>query len=165
MESKLWNLTIKGNDLAAYIERFQEQILLCPKMVTELREIRTNAARQVDNKRKWERQLRENCTPQQPFRRPDVTRAYTAENNERSRYAGSYPYYNKCRLHHAGPYTVKCTNCKKTGHMTRDYKNQAATTNQRALVYNQRTPVNNQRALMASQRASVTYFECGRQGY
>ncbi|GKE39363.1 reverse transcriptase domain-containing protein [Tanacetum coccineum] len=57
MESKLWNLTMKGNDLAAYTQRFQEQILLCPKMVlkeedrVERSEIRTNAARQVDNVR------------------------------------------------------------------------------------------------------------------
>ncbi|GJR26092.1 putative reverse transcriptase domain-containing protein [Tanacetum coccineum] len=76
------------------------------------------------------------------------------------------------RLHHAGPYTVKCTNCKNTSHIARDCKNQAATTNQRAPMYNQRapeynqrTPVNNQRAPVANQRASVTYFECGRRGH
>nr|GFC77829.1 reverse transcriptase domain-containing protein [Tanacetum cinerariifolium] len=33
METKLWNLTVKGNDLTAYIQRFQELILLCTKMV------------------------------------------------------------------------------------------------------------------------------------
>ncbi|GKC64460.1 reverse transcriptase domain-containing protein, partial [Tanacetum coccineum] len=134
--------------------------------------VRTNAARQVNNKRKWESQSRDNHAPQQPFRRPDVARAYIARNNKRSGYAGSYPYCNKCRLHHAGPYTVKCTNCNNTSHIARDCKNQDATTNQRAPVYNQRapvynqrTPVNNQRALVANQRASVTYFECGRRGH
>nr|GEX81572.1 copia protein [Tanacetum cinerariifolium] len=33
METKLWNLTMKGNDLTAYIQRFQELTLLCTKMV------------------------------------------------------------------------------------------------------------------------------------
>ncbi|GKC92636.1 hypothetical protein Tco_1158078 [Tanacetum coccineum] len=33
MESELWNLTVKGNDLTAYTQRFQELILLCSKMV------------------------------------------------------------------------------------------------------------------------------------
>ncbi|GKC40117.1 putative reverse transcriptase domain-containing protein [Tanacetum coccineum] len=35
VESELWNLTVKGNDLTAYTQRFQELILLCPKMVPE----------------------------------------------------------------------------------------------------------------------------------
>ncbi|GJS98607.1 reverse transcriptase domain-containing protein [Tanacetum coccineum] len=118
-----------------------------------------------DNIQGNEGHSRDNHAPQQPFRRPDVARAYTAGNNEKSGYARSHPYYNKCRLHHVGPCTVKCTNCKKTGHMARDCKSQDATTNQRALIYNQRTLVNNQRDPVANQRASATCFKCGRQGH
>ncbi|GKE94504.1 reverse transcriptase domain-containing protein, partial [Tanacetum coccineum] len=35
MESKLWNLTVKNNDLAAYTQRFQELTMMCTKMVPE----------------------------------------------------------------------------------------------------------------------------------
>nr|GEU54970.1 hypothetical protein [Tanacetum cinerariifolium] len=35
METELWNLTIKGNDLTAYTQRFQELILLCTRMVLD----------------------------------------------------------------------------------------------------------------------------------
>ncbi|GJW43402.1 putative reverse transcriptase domain-containing protein [Tanacetum coccineum] len=35
MESDLWNLTVKNNDLAAYTQRFQELTMLCTKMVPE----------------------------------------------------------------------------------------------------------------------------------
>ncbi|GJU66233.1 putative reverse transcriptase domain-containing protein [Tanacetum coccineum] len=35
MESKLWNLIAKNNDLAAYTQRFQELTMLCTKMVSE----------------------------------------------------------------------------------------------------------------------------------
>ncbi|GJU06853.1 putative reverse transcriptase domain-containing protein [Tanacetum coccineum] len=35
MESELWNLTVKNNDLAAYTHRFQELTMLCTKMVPE----------------------------------------------------------------------------------------------------------------------------------
>ncbi|GJW75484.1 reverse transcriptase domain-containing protein [Tanacetum coccineum] len=35
MESKLWNLTMKNNDLAAYTQRFQELTMMCTKMVPE----------------------------------------------------------------------------------------------------------------------------------
>ncbi|GJZ86373.1 putative reverse transcriptase domain-containing protein [Tanacetum coccineum] len=35
METELWNLTVKGNKLTAYNQRFQELTLLCTKMVPE----------------------------------------------------------------------------------------------------------------------------------
>ncbi|GJX47982.1 reverse transcriptase domain-containing protein [Tanacetum coccineum] len=35
MESELWNLTVKNNDLAAYTQRFQELKMMCNKMVPE----------------------------------------------------------------------------------------------------------------------------------
>nr|GEZ52844.1 reverse transcriptase domain-containing protein [Tanacetum cinerariifolium] len=35
METKLWNLTVKGNNLTAYTQRFQELILLCTRMVPD----------------------------------------------------------------------------------------------------------------------------------
>ncbi|GJT65023.1 putative reverse transcriptase domain-containing protein [Tanacetum coccineum] len=37
MESELWNLTVKNNDLAAYTQRFQELTRMCTKMVLERR--------------------------------------------------------------------------------------------------------------------------------
>ncbi|GJS33451.1 putative reverse transcriptase domain-containing protein [Tanacetum coccineum] len=35
MESELWNLSVKNNDLAAYTQRFQELTMMCTKMVPE----------------------------------------------------------------------------------------------------------------------------------
>ncbi|GJX47611.1 retrovirus-related pol polyprotein from transposon TNT 1-94 [Tanacetum coccineum] len=35
MESELWNLTVKNNDLAAYTQRFQELTMMCTKIVPE----------------------------------------------------------------------------------------------------------------------------------
>ncbi|GKC73513.1 putative reverse transcriptase domain-containing protein [Tanacetum coccineum] len=35
IESELWNLTMKNNDLAAYTQRFQELTIMCTKMVLE----------------------------------------------------------------------------------------------------------------------------------
>ncbi|GKD40152.1 putative reverse transcriptase domain-containing protein [Tanacetum coccineum] len=35
MEPKLWNLTMKNNDLAAYTQRFQDLTMICTKMVPE----------------------------------------------------------------------------------------------------------------------------------
>ncbi|GJZ74919.1 reverse transcriptase domain-containing protein [Tanacetum coccineum] len=33
MESELWNLTVKNNDLATYTQRFKELTIMCTKMV------------------------------------------------------------------------------------------------------------------------------------
>ncbi|GJT08218.1 reverse transcriptase domain-containing protein [Tanacetum coccineum] len=35
LENELWNLTVKGTDLVGYTQRFQELVLLCPRMVPD----------------------------------------------------------------------------------------------------------------------------------
>ncbi|GKE55720.1 putative reverse transcriptase domain-containing protein, partial [Tanacetum coccineum] len=52
-------------------------------------------------------------------------------------YVGSLPYCNKCKLHHAGPCTVRCGNYKKIDHMTRDCTDDVAPNTQRAPIENQ----------------------------
>ncbi|GKB73777.1 putative reverse transcriptase domain-containing protein [Tanacetum coccineum] len=104
MESELWNLTVKNNDLAAYTQIFQELTMM-----------------------KLEVNKRDNRGQQPPFKRPNVgsqnvARAYTAGNNERKPYNGLLPLCNKCKLHHEGPCTVRCGKCNKVGHLTRDCK-------------------------------------------
>ncbi|GJZ30488.1 putative reverse transcriptase domain-containing protein [Tanacetum coccineum] len=96
MESELWNLTVKNNDLAAYTQRFQELTMMCTKMVSE----------EEDR--------------QPPFKRhnvggQNVARAYTAGNNKKRGYAGPLPYCNKFKLYHEGPCTVKCGSETKSG--------------------------------------------------
>ncbi|GJV15050.1 putative reverse transcriptase domain-containing protein, partial [Tanacetum coccineum] len=80
----------------------------------------------------------------------NVARAYTAGNNERKGYVGSLPYCSKCKIHHAGPCTVRCGNCKRVGHMTRDCKVTVTPNTQRA-------PVGNQ--------PGIVCYECGRPGH
>ncbi|GJS39248.1 putative reverse transcriptase domain-containing protein [Tanacetum coccineum] len=59
---------------------------------------------------------------QQPFKRNNVARAYTAEPGDKKPYGGTKPLCDKCNYHHDGPCTQKCTNCKKLGHSARDCK-------------------------------------------
>ncbi|GKA60277.1 putative reverse transcriptase domain-containing protein [Tanacetum coccineum] len=193
METELWNLTVKGNDLTAYTQRFQELILLCTRMVpdeedkverfigglpdniqgnviaaepTKLQDairIANNLmdqklkgyARSAENKRRLENNPRDNRGQQPVFKRQNVggqnvARAYTAGNNERKGYVGPLPYCNKCRLHHEGLCTIRCGNCKKVGHLTRDCRAAVAPNTQRAAVGNQ---------------PGVICYECGRPGH
>ncbi|GJW36375.1 putative reverse transcriptase domain-containing protein [Tanacetum coccineum] len=181
METKLWNLTMKGNDLTAYTQRFQELILLCTRMVPDEEDIverfigglpdniqgnviaanparlqdairianqlmdkkvQGYATRSAENKRRMESNLRDNRGQQPSFKRQNtsgqnVARAHTAGNNERKGYAGPLPCCNKCRLHHEGLCTMRCGNCKKVGHQTRDCRAAIALNTQRALLRNQ----------------------------
>nr|GEV09794.1 hypothetical protein [Tanacetum cinerariifolium] len=104
METELWNLTVKGNELTAYTQRFQELILLYTRMVPDEEDrverfikglsdnIQGNgyAARSAENKRRIESNHRDNHRQQPPFKRQiisgqNVARSYMAGNNERRR--------------------------------------------------------------------------------
>nr|GEZ45548.1 hypothetical protein [Tanacetum cinerariifolium] len=145
MESKLWNLTVKYNDLAAYTQRFQALTMMCTKMVLE----------EKDRVEKFIGGLPDNIQGNPPFKRPNVrgqnmVRAYAAANNERKPYNGPLPLCNKCKLHHEGSCTVRCGKCNMIGHLTQDCK-----------VIN--STISTQRGQVVNQRV-VTCFEYGRQG-
>ncbi|GJW79340.1 putative reverse transcriptase domain-containing protein [Tanacetum coccineum] len=93
METELWNL---GNVIAAEPTKLQDAIRVANNLMDQKLK---GYAKSAENKR----------------------RAYIAGNNEKKGYVGSFPYCNKCKLHHAGPCTVRCGNCKRVGHITRDY--------------------------------------------
>ncbi|GJU12756.1 putative reverse transcriptase domain-containing protein [Tanacetum coccineum] len=192
METELWNLTVKNNDLPTYTQRFQELTMMCTKMVLEEEDrvekfieglpdniqgnaiaaeptrlqdavriannlmdqkLKGYAVRNAENKRRLNKNYGINSGQQPPHKRQNtrgqnVARAYMAGNNEKNGYEGTRPFCNKCKLHHEGQCTIKCNNCKKIGHMIRDYRSVIATTTQG-------TPGPNQRV--------ITCFECGAQ--
>nr|GEU74535.1 putative reverse transcriptase domain-containing protein [Tanacetum cinerariifolium] len=112
-------------------------------------------ARSAENKRRMESNPRDNRGQQPSFKRQNTTRqnvvrAYTGGNNERKGYVGSIPYCNKCKLHHEGLCTIRCGNCKKVGHQTRDYMVTVNPNTQGAAVGNQQ---------------GIVCYECGRPGH
>ncbi|GJT91391.1 putative reverse transcriptase domain-containing protein [Tanacetum coccineum] len=129
---------IHGSVMATKPKTMQDAI----EFATELmdKKISTLAERQAENKRKLDNN---NQTQQQLSKRQNVAQAYAAGTGERKEYAGTLPLCNKCKFHHNGPCTVKCANCKRVGHLTRDCWSSAATNNQRTL----------------------TCYECGNQGH
>ncbi|GJT11351.1 hypothetical protein Tco_0858393 [Tanacetum coccineum] len=120
--TRLIRLMTEGNVIAAEPTKLQDAIRIANNlMVQKLK----GYARSAKNKRRLENNLRDNRGQQPVFKwqnvgGQNVARAYTIGKNERKGYVGSLPYYNKCRLHHKGLCTVRCGNCKKVGHPTRD---------------------------------------------
>nr|GEX19460.1 putative reverse transcriptase domain-containing protein [Tanacetum cinerariifolium] len=105
METELWKLSVKNNDMATCTQRFQELTMMCTKMVPK----------EEDQVEKFIRGLPDNIQGN------NVARAYTACNNEKRDYRGTLPYCNRCKLHHEGQCTVKCHDCKRIRHLVRDY--------------------------------------------
>ncbi|GKB53655.1 reverse transcriptase domain-containing protein [Tanacetum coccineum] len=105
----------------------------------------------AENKRKLDDNSRKNQNQQQPFKKQNITRAYTAGPSDKREYGGSLPLFTKCNYHHHGLCAPKCN---KVGHLARDCRNPT----------NANADANNQRDARANQRV-VTCFECGVQGH
>ncbi|GJR98504.1 reverse transcriptase domain-containing protein [Tanacetum coccineum] len=144
LEIEMWNLKVKGTDVK-YVGGFPDMIhgsvmTSKPKTMqdaiefaTELMDKKTStlAKRQAENKRKLDNN---NQAQQQPPKKQGVAIAYTVGPGERKEYAGTLPLCSKCKFHHNGQCIVKCTNCKRVGHLTQDCRSLAATNNQRNLT-------------------------------
>nr|GEV76700.1 retrotransposon protein, putative, Ty3-gypsy subclass [Tanacetum cinerariifolium] len=157
LEIKLWNLRVKGNDVATYTQRFQELALMCTKFLTDEtkkvdeyisglpnnihgnaisarpktldetielandlmdQKLYTYAERQNENKRKANDSPRNN--QQQPHKKQNVDRAYTAGPGEKKVYTEDLPLCTKCNYHHTRQCAPKCGKCKRYGHTTTD---------------------------------------------
>ncbi|GJR16297.1 putative reverse transcriptase domain-containing protein [Tanacetum coccineum] len=141
---------IHGSVMASKPKTMHDAIEFATELMDQ--KICTLAERQAKNKRKFDDTSKNNQNQQQPFKRHNVGRAYTAGHGEKKQFGGSKPMCPKCNYHHDGQCTPKCTNCKRTGHSAWDCRSQPAAAN------------NNQRAQGANQRV-LTCFECGAQGH
>ncbi|GJR91564.1 hypothetical protein Tco_0215575 [Tanacetum coccineum] len=103
LEIELWNLKVKGTDgsvTASKPKTMQDAIEFATKLMDQ--KIRSLTDRQAENKRKFDDTSRNNQNQQQPFKRHNVARAYTAGPGEKKVYGGSKPLCPKCNYHHDG---------------------------------------------------------------
>ncbi|GJV24174.1 putative reverse transcriptase domain-containing protein [Tanacetum coccineum] len=145
LEIELWNLKVKGTDVLSYNQRFQELALMCSRMFPkESDEVEKYVGGLLD-------MIQGIMMASKPKTMQYAIEAYTVGPGEKKVYEGSKPLCPKCNYYHDGQCAPKCTNCKRTSHMARDYRSPAAT-------------AKNQRAPWAYPRV-VTCFECGAQGH
>ncbi|GJV57520.1 putative reverse transcriptase domain-containing protein [Tanacetum coccineum] len=117
LEIELWNMKVKESD------KVEKYVGGLPDMIQGTK-----------NKRKLDDNSRSNQNQQQPFKRQNVARAYTAGLGEK-----------KC--------APKCTNCKRTGHRARDSRSPVAAAN------NQRAPGANQRVVSCLECGVQVHFK------
>ncbi|GKE80215.1 putative reverse transcriptase domain-containing protein, partial [Tanacetum coccineum] len=140
---------IQGSVMASKPKIMQDAIEFATELTDQ--KIRSLTNHQAKNKRKFDDTSRDNQNQQQPFKRHNVTKAYTTKTGEKKVYGGSKPLCLKCNYHYDGQCAPKCTNCKRNGHLAQDCRSQPAA-------------ANNQRNSRANQRG-ITCYECGVQGH
>ncbi|GJV64145.1 putative reverse transcriptase domain-containing protein [Tanacetum coccineum] len=128
LEIELWNLKVKGNDVPAYTERFQELTLICtkPKTLDETIELandlmdqklRTYTKRQSYNKRKADDSSRNNHGhQQQTFKRQNVAKVYNMGIGERKALWGIFAQ----KGNGSAPKGNGCFECGAPEHFKRD---------------------------------------------
>ncbi|GJS46512.1 putative reverse transcriptase domain-containing protein [Tanacetum coccineum] len=99
LEFEYWNLKVRGTDLMTYNQRFQELALMCDRMFPEesakvldmlvVFPDLLSISRQLRGNR--EDTSRNNQNQQQPFKRNNVARAYTAGPGDKKPYGGIKP--------------------------------------------------------------------------
>ncbi|GKB53718.1 reverse transcriptase domain-containing protein [Tanacetum coccineum] len=140
LEIEIWNLKVKGTDVVSYTQRFRELALMCERMfLEESDEVEKSVGGLPDmiqgtvmaSKQKTMQDAIEFANDLMDQKIP---KAYSAGHSEKKEYAGTLPLCNRCKFYHNGPYTVKCANCNRVGHLTRDCRSPTATNNQRTLA-------------------------------
>ncbi|GJT14942.1 putative reverse transcriptase domain-containing protein [Tanacetum coccineum] len=111
---------IQGSVMASKPKTMQDAIEFATELMDQ--KICTFVDRQAENKKKLDDNSRNNLNQHQPFKKQNVARAYTARPEEKKVYGGSKPLFPKCNYHHDRQCAPKCTNCKRTGHLARDYR-------------------------------------------
>ncbi|GKA45149.1 putative reverse transcriptase domain-containing protein [Tanacetum coccineum] len=125
LEIELWNLKVKGTDVASYTLHFQELALMCGRMFhEESEEVDKYVGGLSDmirgNKRKLEFNAGNNQGYQQQNKRQNTRRAYTAGPSENRSTQDCLLLCTKCNYHHKGPCAPRCNKCKKIDHLARD---------------------------------------------
>nr|GEY60245.1 hypothetical protein [Tanacetum cinerariifolium] len=149
MENELRSLKLRDTNIAAYTQRSNELVLLCPKAVPTHtlmeKKIQAKAERIAEgNKRKWEnsqggnknnnnnknRGKNQDNTHHHQYnnQRQGNTRALTNAPAEQSGYKGNKPLCNSCKKHHTGNYVLTCHNCGRPSHYARDSRKKAMAT-------------------------------------
>nr|GFA27786.1 hypothetical protein [Tanacetum cinerariifolium] len=159
LEMDLWELKVKGTDLASYTQRYQELALLYERMFSEeadkiekyvggLPDMIHGSV--VASKPKTMQEAIEIAT--ELMDKKNTGRVYTAASGEKKQYVGSKPLCAKCNYHHNGPCAPKCHNCNKIGVLACDCRITANTNN-----------ANNQRGIGLGQKSGC--HEYGVQGH
>nr|GEY47804.1 hypothetical protein [Tanacetum cinerariifolium] len=131
-------------------KKMQDAIEIATKLMNK--KISTLVKCQTKNKKRLDNTSKNNQNQQQPNKRQNTGRAYTARHGEKKHYGGSKLLCSHCYYHHDGPCAPKCHRCNRFGHLACDCRSSIKS-----------NTTNIQKGTGARQKA--TCYECGNQGH
>nr|GEV23201.1 hypothetical protein [Tanacetum cinerariifolium] len=143
LEIKLWNLKVKGNDVPAYTEHFQELTQICTKFVANATEkidkyigglpdniygsVKASKPKILNKRKAIDLSKNNNGHQQQPAKRQNVAKVYNMGSGERKPYGGNLPkssgndnVVNAQRNNGENPKGNDCFECGAEGNFKRD---------------------------------------------
>nr|GFA95557.1 hypothetical protein [Tanacetum cinerariifolium] len=106
---------IHGMVRASKLKTMQDKIEIATKLMNK--KISTLVECQTENKKRSDNTSKNNQNQQQPNKRQNIGRAYTARHMEKKHYGGSKPLCSKCYYYHDGPCAPKCHQYDIFGHL------------------------------------------------
>nr|GFB83563.1 hypothetical protein [Tanacetum cinerariifolium] len=111
---------IHGRMRASKPKIMQDTIEIATKLRNK--KISTLVGCQTKNEKRLDNTSKNNQNQQQPNKRQNTGRSYTARHGEKKHYSGSKPLCSKYDYHHDGSCAPKCHECNRFGHLARDYR-------------------------------------------
>ncbi|GKF12315.1 reverse transcriptase domain-containing protein [Tanacetum coccineum] len=131
LEIEIWELKVKGTDLASYTQCFQELALMCGRMFPKESDkiekyvgglpdmIHRSVMASKPKTMKFEDTSRNNQNQQQQNKMQNTGKAYIVGLGEKKPYGESKPLCSKCNYHHDGQIAT-CFECEAQGHFKRE---------------------------------------------
>nr|GEX50179.1 hypothetical protein [Tanacetum cinerariifolium] len=124
---------IHGRVRASNPKTMQDAIEITTKLMNK--KISTLAECQTKNKKRLDNTSKNNQNQQQPNKRQNTGRAYTARHGEKKHYGESKTLCSKCNYHHDGPCAPKCHQSDCPELKNQDHGNQAGGTGAHGMVH------------------------------
>ncbi|GJZ71569.1 putative reverse transcriptase domain-containing protein [Tanacetum coccineum] len=141
--------SIEGNVTASKPQTLEEAINIAQRLMDQVTkhapmQVSSDNKRKFDDRRTFNNSSRSNNNyrntnnrynnHRQQNRRQEAGRAYAVTSSENGRYAGDLPLCKRCNYHHTGPYTGRCNNCNRMGHLSKNCRSKKPATGSNQLL-------------------------------
>ncbi|GJR75602.1 putative reverse transcriptase domain-containing protein, partial [Tanacetum coccineum] len=141
--------SIEGNVTASKPQTLEEAINIAQRLMDQVTkhapmQVSSDNKRKFDDRRTFNNNSRSNNNyhntnnrynnRRQQNRRQEGCRAYAITSSENGMYTEDLPLCKRCNYHHTGPFTGRCNNCNRMGHLSKNCQSKKPATRSNQLL-------------------------------